>query len=65
VLLQQRLDEFNERNPDVILHVRVKAQSGAGNMLESLAAAQAAAPAAAPSLVALSRTDLETAALKA
>ncbi len=63
-LLQERLDEFAHANPDVIVRVRVKALTGPGGLLELLSAATAAAPDAVPSLVALPRTDLETAALK-
>ena len=44
--------------------MRVKAASGPGGLIESLSAASAAAPAVLPALVALSRSDLETAALK-
>jgi ABC-type glycerol-3-phosphate transport system substrate-binding protein len=63
-LLQQRLDEFSRQNGGVRVIVRVKASSGAGGLLESLNAAGAAAPLALPSVIALSRSDLETAALK-
>ncbi len=63
-LLEARLQEFAQANPDVIVRLRVKALSGPGGLLESLTAATSAAPDAVPSLVALPRTDLETAALK-
>ncbi len=63
-LLQQRLDAFMEENPGVLIHVRIKAPSGPGGLLESLTAAAAPAPAALPSVIALSRGDLEAAALK-
>lgn len=63
-LLKSRLEEFSAQNPDLTLNVRVKALSGPGSLIESLAAASAAAPQALPSLVLLSRSDLETAALK-
>ncbi|GAP12027.1 ABC-type sugar transport system, periplasmic component [Bellilinea caldifistulae] len=63
-LLQQRLDAFMEENPGVLIHVRIKAPSGPGGLLESLTAAAAAAPAALPSVIALNRGDLEAAALK-
>jgi ABC-type glycerol-3-phosphate transport system substrate-binding protein len=63
-LLQQRLDEFSRQNGGVRVIVRVKASNGAGGLLESLNAAGAAAPLALPSVIALSRSDLETAALK-
>lgn len=63
-LLKDRLQAFQKLNPAVVLDVRVKAPLGPGGMLESLAAANAAAPGAVPALVALPRSDLETAALK-
>ena len=63
-LLKDRLNSFMDQNPDVEVQVRIKASSGPGSLLESLSAANAAAPNALPSLIALSRSDLETAALK-
>lgn len=64
ILLSQRLQEFSRLNGGVKVQVRVKASSGQGSLLEALGAANAAAPAALPSVVALSRSDLEVAALK-
>ncbi len=64
LLLRARLDQFLAENPGVSLDVRVKAESGTGGMLESLAAASAAAPLAMPDLVVLPRSILEPAALK-
>jgi ABC-type glycerol-3-phosphate transport system substrate-binding protein len=64
VLLRARLDEFMETHPDVYVDVRVKSASGPGGLLESLTTASAAAPSAAPALIALSRSDLEAAAVK-
>ncbi len=63
-LLTDRLNSFMDENPDVEVQVRIKAASGPGSLLETLSAASAAAPNALPSLIALSRSDLETAALK-
>lgn len=63
-LLQQRLIQFMSENPGVIVKVRVKTSSGPGGLLDSLAAAAAAAPAAVPGVIALNRADLENAALK-
>jgi len=64
-LLGERLKAFSAQNPDVeSVEVRVKADVGASSLLASLTAANAAAPGAAPSLIALRRADLETAALK-
>jgi multiple sugar transport system substrate-binding protein len=62
--LRTRLAAFEAQNPDLKVQVRVKAASGPGGLMESLSAASAAAPAVLPALVALSRSDLETAALK-
>jgi multiple sugar transport system substrate-binding protein len=63
-LLQSRLDQFSSKNPGLHIIVRVKALTGPGGLLESLSAASAAAPRAVPSLILLSRSDLESAALK-
>ena len=63
-LLKARLDEFASQNPDVRLEVRVKALEGAGGLLDSLVAANVAAPLALPDLVLLPRPVLESAALK-
>jgi ABC-type glycerol-3-phosphate transport system substrate-binding protein len=63
-ILQNRLTAFTQAHPGVEIRVRVKAESGTGGLLDSLSAASVAAPGALPSLVALSRSDLETAALK-
>ena len=63
-LLKARLDEFASENPDVRLEVRVKALEGAGGLLESLVAANVAAPLALPDLVLLPRPLLESAAIK-
>ncbi len=62
-LLRGRLAEF-EQQKGVKIEVRLKAASGASGLLESLSAASAAAPLALPAVVALSRPDLEAAALK-
>jgi multiple sugar transport system substrate-binding protein len=64
ILFQAQLDSFIAENPDIELNVRVKAESGPGSLMDSLLAATVAATQAVPSLVALPRTDLETAALK-
>jgi multiple sugar transport system substrate-binding protein len=63
-LLKARLDEFVGENPGIRLEVRVKALDGAGGLLDSLVAANAAAPLALPDLVLLPRALLESAALK-
>jgi multiple sugar transport system substrate-binding protein len=63
-LLKARLNEFANENPDVRLEVRVKALEGLGGLLDSLVAANVAAPLALPDLVLLPRPTLESAALK-
>jgi multiple sugar transport system substrate-binding protein len=63
-ILKARLDEYVAENPEVRLEVRIKAVEGAGGLLESLMAANAAAPLTLPDLVLLSRSLLESAALK-
>ena len=61
-LLQDRLDEFVTRRPGLQIEVRVKAESGTGGLLEALIASNAAAEVGMPDLIALPRTDLESAA---
>jgi len=64
-LFNSRLNEFVTVHPGLSIDVRIKAATGQGGLLDSLSATSAAAPTAIPSLVALSRPDTETAALKA
>ncbi len=63
-LFKARLEEFSRRRPGIRIDVRIKALEGTGGLLDSLAAASAAAPLALPDLVVLPRPTLETAALK-
>jgi len=63
-MLQARLQMFSNQNEAIEINVRVKAASGVGGLLDALTAASAAAPDALPDLIALSRQDLENAALK-
>ena len=63
-LFLAQLDMFSEIHNGLEINVRVKAPSGTGGLLDSLTATSAAAPDALPDVVALSRADLETAALK-
>ena len=62
--LKARLAAFENENPGLKIQVRVKGATGPGGLLDSLAAASAAAPGTLPSLIAMPRSDLETAALK-
>ena len=59
-----RLEAFSDAHGGIEINVRVKAASGAGGLLDALTASSIAAPGSLPDLVALTRTDLETAALK-
>jgi ABC-type glycerol-3-phosphate transport system substrate-binding protein len=61
VLFKQRIAEFEASHEDIFITVRVKAVSGATGLLESLTITSAAASPAMPTLVALTRSDLETA----
>ncbi|MCC6957822.1 MAG: extracellular solute-binding protein [Anaerolineales bacterium] len=63
-LLRSRLEEFQTRNPNVIIETRLKAETGPGGLLDSLVTSNAAAPAALPDLIALPRDLLEAATLK-
>lgn len=63
-LLKDHLDAFVASNPGIRVEVRVKASDGEGGLLDSLVAANAAAPLALPDLVLLPRSLLESAALK-
>jgi len=63
-LLKNRLEQFEAENPDARLEVRIKDLEGTGGLLESLFAANAAAPLALPDVVLLPRALLESATLK-
>ncbi len=63
-LLKARLEQFGVDNPDVRIEVREKALEGTGGLLDSLVAANVAAPLALPDLVLLPRPLLESATLK-
>ncbi|HLD93577.1 MAG TPA: extracellular solute-binding protein, partial [Anaerolineales bacterium] len=60
-MLLSRLAEFTDRHPQVRIETRVKAEGGTGGLLDSLLAAQAAAPLSQPDLVLLPHTQLRTA----
>jgi len=61
VLFRQRIADFEASHDDIFITVRVKGVSGATGLLESLTITSAAASQAMPTLVALPRSDLETA----
>jgi ABC-type glycerol-3-phosphate transport system substrate-binding protein len=63
-IFNDRLQLFSDQNDGIEINVRVKAASGVGGLLDALTATNAAAPDALPDLIALSRSDLEAAALK-
>jgi multiple sugar transport system substrate-binding protein len=60
-LFNDRLRGFLEENPQVTLDVRIKPSGGSGSILEALTLTSTVATDAMPSLVLLSRSDLETA----
>ncbi len=64
MLLANRLQLFSELHDGLKIVVRVKAASGSGGLLDTLTSTRAVAPNALPDLIALDRSDLETAALK-
>jgi len=63
-LLQARLDEFTERHPGVRVEVRIKALDGSASLIESLIAADAAAPLVLPDLVAFPTEGFQIAAAR-
>ncbi len=63
-IFRQRLQEFSNSHNGLPIDVRVKAANGPSGLLDSLTVTSAAAPRGLPDLVALSRADLEMAAVK-
>ena len=63
-LLKRRLADFEATHPGLEIEVRIKAEEGETSLLNSLSITSRAAPIALPDLIALSRPDLEAAALK-
>jgi len=63
-LLRQRLAEFESEHAGIEIEVRIKAEDGDSGPLNSLDVTSLAAPRVLPDLIALSRPDLESAALK-
>ena len=63
-LLSQRLTDFESEHPGIKLEIRLKKAEADGEILDDLSVTSAAAPGALPDLILLSRSDLESAALK-
>jgi ABC-type glycerol-3-phosphate transport system substrate-binding protein len=63
-LLQERLEQFQARRPEVQIEVRIKAKDGPGGLFEALTASTAAAQLAMPDLVALPHPLIQSAAIK-
>lgn len=64
-LLADRLQAFQDTHSGLVIDVRVKDRSGPSGLLETLSAAQIAAPEAIPDLIALDTDNLNTAIVKA
>lgn len=60
ILLEKTVTEFESQNEGVSVDIRVKADSGTSGLMESLALTSAAAPDAMPSLVLLTRSQMES-----
>ncbi len=63
-LLNDRLEIFTDNYEGLSIDVRVKAEAGPAGLMASLTSTSAAAPLAMPSLIMLSRADIEIAAKK-
>ncbi len=63
-LLSERIDDFQIVHPNVNIEVRIKAQDGPADILNSISAAQEAAPLSLPDLVLLPAEDMQTAAIR-
>lgn len=61
-LLSNRLAEFEAQHPGLDIDLRIKSNSGAGSLLETLTAAEVAAPSTLPDLVMLDSFSLSEAA---
>ena len=62
ILLQERLDAFNQLNPRLQVSYRIKSETGPANLLESLYATSGVAPLVLPDLVLFSAADMQIAA---
>ena len=63
-LLSQRLTKFETQHPGLKIEIRLKKADAEDDILNALSLTSAAAPTVLPDLILLSRSDLETAALK-
>jgi len=63
-IFEEHIDAFENNHEGVTVDVRVKAEDGPASLMNSLTSTSAAAPLAMPSLILLSRSDLEAAAQK-
>lgn len=61
ILLQERLNEFNDLYPNLNVTYRIKAESGAASLLESVRTTSKVAPLALPELVLISHAEMHTA----
>jgi len=61
-ILRTHIESFQELYPEYSLTIRVKADSGSSSLLNALLATSSAAPGVLPSVVLISRADLEVAA---
>jgi multiple sugar transport system substrate-binding protein len=64
ILLDERLKQFSKEHEGIIINTRIKDNTGAASLLNSLESTSTAAPSGLPSLIALQRADFEIAALK-
>jgi ABC-type glycerol-3-phosphate transport system substrate-binding protein len=62
ILLQERLDTFNQLNPRLQVSYRIKSETGPASLLESLYATSGVAPLVLPDLVLFSASDMQIAA---
>ena len=63
-ILSERLAEFESQHPGLKIEVRIKKATEEGDILNALSVTSNAAPGALPDLILLSRSELESAALK-
>lgn len=63
-LLKQRFAEFEADHPGLEIEVRIKAEDGENDLLNSLSITSMAAPGVMPDLIALTHSDMESAVLK-